>query len=112
MRGIVTIKKNHEFRRLYSKGKVYTAPALITYTAKNRLGVTRIGITTSKKIGGAVARNRARRVIREAYRLLRPEITPGRDLIFVARSRTTRVKSTEIYRVMKEQLKEAGVIVS
>jgi ribonuclease P protein component len=77
---------------------------------KSKKEGTRIGITTSKKIGCAVKRNRARRIIREAYRQLKPEIIGGKDIIFVARSLTTRMKSTELLRVMREQLREAGVI--
>ena len=62
-------------------------PLIVTYALKNRLGYTRLGITTSKKIGKAVQRNRARRLIKTAYRNLLPEIAPGYDIVVVARTR-------------------------
>ena len=71
---------------------------------KNRLGANRVGITASKKIGGAVARNRARRIIRAAYRQLAPRVAPGYDLVFVARTRTTKVKMQQVLRAMEKQL--------
>lgn len=106
---ICTLKCNREFHRLYNRGKSYVSPSLVTYVIKNRVGYNRIGITTSKKIGKAVQRNRARRIITEAYREISPEIKCGYDFVFVARGRTPYVKSTDILRCMKNQLKKAGV---
>ena len=105
----VTLNLNSDFRRVYARGKVYTDPALVTYVLKNRAGICRIGITASKKIGNAVQRNRARRVIRAATEML-PESAGGYDIVFVARTKTIRKKSTEIRSVMERQLLAAGVI--
>lgn len=77
---------------------------------KNRAGICRIGITTSKKIGNAVERNRARRVIRAAYRSLEGKICGNYDFVFVARTKTIFTKSTDLAAVMLSQLKKAGVI--
>ena len=104
-----TLHLNSDFRRAYTRGKAYTNPALVTYVVKNRAGICRIGITTSKKIGNAVRRNRARRVIRAAAERL-PEIQENVDLVFVARTRTASKKSTEIADVMLSHLRKAGVI--
>ena len=106
---IVSLKLNADFRRAYARGRSFANPALVTYVVKNRAGLCRIGITTGKKIGNAVERNRARRVIRAAAERL-PEIDANVDLVFVARAKTPRKKSTEIYEVMKKQLTAAGVI--
>ena len=54
MTDTVTLNSNSDFRRIYARGKVYTNPALVIYVMKNRAGICRIGITTSKKIGNAV----------------------------------------------------------
>ena len=62
-----SLKENKDFRRLYYRGKSEASPVLVTYVMKNRLGFTRVGITSGKKIGNAVKRNRARRVIRAAF---------------------------------------------
>ena len=83
--------------------------SLVLYVLKNRQRVLRVGITTSKKIGNAVQRNRARRVIREAFRPLAPEVHTGYDLVFVARGRTPFVKSTEVQAHLGRQLKAAGL---
>ena len=104
-----TLKTNSDFRRAYARGKVYTNPALVIYVLKNRAGICRIGITTSKKIGNAVQRNRARRVIRAAAERL-PEIDKNVDLVFVARTKTAFKKSTEVAAIMRGQLEQAGVI--
>ncbi len=110
MSGIITLKKNNDFRRLYSKGRSYTSAVLVTYVGKNRLGYVRIGITVSKKVGKAVLRSRSRRIIREAYRILLDDINGGYDLVFVARGKTPYVKTNDILRAMKKELREAGVL--
>lgn len=104
------IKENRDFRRIYARGKSFVSPVLVTYVLKNRGKNIRIGITTSKKTGNAVKRNRSRRVIREAFRKMAPGIQTGYDFIFVARGRTPFVKSTEVFRAMEQQFKNAGVL--
>lgn len=104
------MKENRDFRRIYAKGKSFVSPVLVTYILKNRGRNVRMGITTSKKIGNAVKRNRARRVVRAAFVLARENVRPGYDFIFVARGKTPFVKSTEIHRAMLQQLRAAGVL--
>lgn len=106
----VSIKENRDFRRIYAKGKTCVRPLLVTYALKNRIGTIRVGITTSKKTGNAVKRNRSRRVIREAFRRAVPSVREGYDFIFVARARTPFAKSTDVFQVMMKELKEAGVL--
>ena len=88
MKAAVTLKKNHEFRRLYQKGASAVAGSMVLYCRKNRLGHNRLGVTVSVKLGNAVKRNRARRRLREVYRLASPRLSQGWDLILVARGRT------------------------
>lgn len=108
---VKVLKQNSDFRRAYGRGKSYSDPALVTYVLKNnRAGICRMGITTSKKIGNAVERNRCRRIIRAAFREISPMIRGGYDFVFVARTRTIKKKSTDIKKVMLQQLKKAGVI--
>lgn len=98
------IKKNSDFARAYRRGKSSVSGVLVTYAVRNRTGETRIGITASKKIGGAVRRNRAKRVIRAAYRELEPGTPSGWDFIFVARGRTPGCGMREIRDAMRRQL--------
>jgi len=106
----VTLKSNSDFRRLYNRGKAVTDPALVVYYSKNRAGICRIGITTSKKIGNAVERNRSRRVIREAFRKVCPALNPCYDIVVVARSKTKYLKSTYVEEVMKRIFENEGML--
>ncbi len=107
---IVSLKENRDFRRLYARGRSFVSASLVTYVMKNKKGVNRVGITTSKKIGNAVLRSRSRRVIREAYRQAFPRLKTGYDFVFVARGKTPHLKSGQVYRAMAAQLREAGVL--
>lgn len=109
----ITLNRNGDFKRIYSKGSAHVNPALVTYIMKNRAGICRIGITSSKKIGNAVARNKARRLVRAAFRQLyseEAERLSGFDFVFVCRGRTRHKKSTEIMKIMQRQLREAAVL--
>lgn len=110
MKKFVVLNRNNDYRRIYARGKSFTSPVLVTYVMKNRKGVVRMGITTSKKVGKAVKRNRARRLIREAYRLYAPEIPGSYDLIFVARAKTPYVKCSQVAKQMKKHLELAGIL--
>ena len=107
---IMVLNRNNDYRRIYARGKCFTGPVLVTYVMKNRLGQPRMGITTSKKVGKAVRRNRARRLIREAYRNFAPDIRGGVDLIFVARAKTPYVKCGQVTKLMKKHLELAGIL--
>ena len=106
MKKKLVLKENTAFKRAYFRGKFKAHPLLVTYVVKNRCGSMRVGITTSKKVGNAVKRSRARRVIRAAFDHLQKEgFTAGAyDIVFVARSTTPSAKTYEVERVMKKQL--------
>lgn len=107
---IVSLKQNKDFHRAYARGKIKTNPALVTYVVKNRAGICRVGITTSKKIGCAVERNRCRRIIRAAYASLSAECSGSFDIVFVARFKTKNLLSTQLAAIMRGQLRELGVL--
>lgn len=100
----VCIKKDKEFRFLFNKGESIVTYAFICYVRENKRRVNRIGIVTGKKVGNAVKRNRARRVIREAFRLIEPRLREQSkkryDFIFVARAKTTELKTDKLYSLM------------
>ena len=87
MKRAVTLKENREFRRLYQKGASAVGSGMVVYCRKNKLDHNRLGITTSVKLGHAVVRNRARRRLREVYRLNGGALRQGYDFVLVARSR-------------------------
>ena len=106
----VSVKKNREFQYLFKKGKSIVNSAFVCYFRPSKRRVNRLGIVTSKKIGNAVKRSRARRVIREAFRLLEPELRQRFqqrwDFVFVARGKTPYLKSTKIYSIMRSLILE------
>ena len=113
MSDVITLCDAWAFRRAYKKGKSFVSPELVTYVIKNKNNNLRVGITTGKKIGKAVVRSRARRVIRAAFaQLCKEEVinTSGFDVVFVARGRTPLTKSTELAPVMKKHFKNVGLI--
>lgn len=87
MKQTISIKSNHDFQRLYHKGKSAASPFLAVYVRKNRVGRNRLGFTVGKKVGGAVVRNRVRRKLKEIYRLHEEEFQTGCDIVVVARVR-------------------------
>jgi ribonuclease P protein component, eubacterial len=105
-----SLKKNFEFKRIYFRGKAFQSSSLITYVFYTRYGGIKYGITTSKKIGNAVQRNRARRIIKQAFFELLPDLNDlNVHIIFVARSKTTKMKTKSIKNVMFSQLTKAGL---
>ena len=112
MSDIITLCEAWAFRRAYNKGKSFVSPELVTYVNKNKHNNLRIGITTGKKIGKAYMRSRARRVIRAGFSqaLKECEVNKyGYDIVFVARGKTPHIKSTQLSKVLKAHLIDAGI---
>ena len=96
MKRAVTLKENYEFRRMYQKGASAAGGCMVIYCRRNKLDHNRLGLTASVKLGHAVVRNRARRRLREVYRLNSPQLRKGWDIILVARSRTVTASWKEL----------------
>ena len=110
MEHTVSLKQNHVFRRLYSRGKSAVNPCLALYCRKNNLGYTRLGITVGVKLGKAVVRNRTRRRIREAYRIHEDRFLPGYDLVVVARVKAGHSRYREIERSLLSLAGKLGLL--
>ena len=106
MKNKLILKENKAFKRAYFRGKFKAHPLLVTYAVKNREKRMRVGITTSKKVGNAVMRSRARRVIRSAFdEIMKSGFSiSGYDIVLVARAATPAAKSYEVERVLRKQL--------
>ena len=103
------LKLNHIFRRLYAtSGKANSY--LVLYARKNRTTANRVGVTVSKKLGGAVVRNRVRRRLREVYRLNEHRFAPGWDIVVVARSRCVGAEFTSLERAYLSLAEKAGIL--
>ena len=109
MKHTVPLKQNHEFRRLYNKGKSAVSPYFAVYCRKTGRPVSRLGITTGVKLGNAVKRNRARRRIRELYRTNESRLLPGYDLVVVARARVIYGRYADLERSFLQLMKKLGI---
>ena len=105
-----TLKKNSDFRRLYSKGKSAVNPYVVVYSRRNREKVNRLGYTVSTKLGHAVVRNRCRRRLREVYRLEKPQLKTGYDIILVARSRTATAPWPELQKQFRRLCRKVDLM--
>ena len=106
----VTVKQNSDFRRIYRRGRSAVSGGVVVYCLKNRQGLSRLGVTVSTKLGHAVVRNRVRRRFRELYRLHKPEMQPGFDVILVARGRAVRSTYQQLDETYLRLLRQAGLV--
>jgi ribonuclease P protein component len=82
------IRRAGDFQRAYRRRASAADPSIIVFGHHNGLPHPRLGLSVSRKVGGAVARNRWKRLLREAFRLTRPQLPAGVDLIVVPRVET------------------------
>ena len=87
------LNDNKDFLRLYKKGRYIASKYSVIYVRPNGRPYNRLGITAGKKVGNAVCRNRAKRLIRLAYRNAEISLPVGIDIVIVARTRLCEVKS-------------------
>lgn len=103
------LKLNHIFRKLYHTSG-YANSYLVLYARPNRSNTNRVGVTVSKKLGGAVVRNRVRRRLREAYRLNEQQFRPGWDIVVVARSRCITADFQKLSAAYLSLAEKAGIL--
>lgn len=77
------IRRRAEFQQIYARGTRISGRCYTLFIQPNRQAIGRLGIAATKKLGGAVVRNRAKRLVREVFR--RSGIAPGFDIIVVPR---------------------------
>jgi ribonuclease P protein component len=82
------LRRPADFKRVYDRRRSVSSDLLIVYAAPNDLPHNRLGLSVSRKFGGAVQRNHMRRLFREAYRLTRQQMPTGLDLILIPRTKT------------------------
>src|SRR5258708_18394183 len=75
------IRRRAEYQQIYSRGVRVHSRYTTVFLLANERGVGRLGIAATRKFGGAVQRNRAKRLIREVFR--RNKIAPGFDVVVI-----------------------------
>lgn len=88
-----------EFKNAYDKGQRIVSPFFVAFAVENRQGDLRVGVVASRRVGGAVARNRAKRMLREIIRRRRGEwgvAGVAADLVLVARERIVQASFAEV----------------
>lgn len=103
---VCTLKRRPEFLRIAAKGQKSVTPGLVLQACRHAhpCGPVRYGLTASRRVGGAVQRNRARRRLREAARAVLPvHAAPGHDYVLIARAST----STRPYDLLVRDLERA-----
>jgi len=97
------------FQQVREEGRSWVHPLLVLYALPNELPYSRFGFTASRHVGKAVARNRARRLMREAVRLSLQHIETGWDLVFIARATITEADFREVEAACAALLRRAGL---
>ena len=106
----IRLRRSRDVQRVYDEGISWAHPLLVLIARPNDVGISRIGVTASRRVGGAVERNRAKRLLREAARHLYPKIEPkGWDIILVARPKLVEVGEHEVEKALSALLDRAGL---
>ena len=110
----VAIKENHLYNKAYKRGKRSAGKYTVVYVLRDlkahrvmlenpeKKYLNRLGIAVSKKLGNAVCRNRAKRIIRAAYRSIEAELSTGFLVVISARNDIRSAKSTDVERELRE----------
>ena len=104
-----TIRKASEIGAVRRKGRRYEEGRVVVYVLPSEEW-TRVGLVSSRIVGGAVARNRARRLLREAWRGLAPRIKGTYHVVAVARSEIRGARMQDVRSDMERALSAAGLI--
>jgi len=111
MRYTRSLTKNHEFKKLYNKGKSAASNCVVIYTLKTSNPENKLGITVSTKLGGAVQRNRIRRRLKEIYRLNEHRLRTGNNIVLVARQRSRYAGWSELEASVLSLFNKLGLLI-
>ena len=99
------VRRRSAFRRIQSEGRRVHTQHFVLIQRASEAGRQRLGITVTKKIGNAVARNRVKRLVREAFRQNRPWFTPNVDIVFIAKRGAPSLGLADVLRELQKAQK-------
>jgi ribonuclease P protein component len=99
-----------DFAALQGQGSVRSDPLLVVRIRRTDLEETRFGLSTGRKLGGAVVRNRVRRRLREALRVMAPSFRPGWDVLIIARPTVIAADFATVTGSLQGLLRRGGVL--
>ena len=100
------IRRRPEFLRIYEKGVRIRARLMTVVALRNTLGCSRLGVAATRKLGGAVVRNRAKRLVRELFR--QGEAPPGFDIVVIPRLDMLNADTRTLHAEFRYALRRAG----
>jgi len=105
------LRRSADFDRVYSEGKRVASPALILFLGPSPAENTRLGVSVSKRIGGAVTRNRVKRLLREAFRLNKHRLKKKYDILLVARAGVRGLNFHRVEAAVLDLFRRGGLLV-
>lgn len=104
------LTRSTDFKRVRRTGKSYAHPFVVLVVQTSEAPRVRVGVTAGRSVGGAVQRNKAKRLLREAMRPLLPQLIPGWDLILIARPALILSTLQEIRQALTSLLHRARIL--
>jgi ribonuclease P protein component len=104
------LSRPQDFAAFQGAGTVRSHPLLTARFLRTDLDVTRFGLSTGRRLGGAVVRNRARRRLREVLRVMAPSFQPGWDVLIIARPALVEADHDALVGALRRLLQRGGVI--
>ncbi len=105
------LRARADFERVRREGRSWSHRLLVLVACPNALDWTRVGVAAGKRVGSAVVRNRAKRLLREAMRQYDPGVRTGWDLILIARAAVVPVKMQDVAAALESLLRQADLVV-
>lgn len=106
------LTRSTDIKRVRSVGKSYAHPLVVLVKASSTEDGLRVGVTAGRSVGGAVQRNRAKRLLREAARHWLPSIKKGWDLMLIARAPIVSARFDAVMQTVKTLLDRAGLFLA
>ena len=107
---LVMLSRPQDFAAFQGGGTTRSHPLLIARFRRTDLETTRFGLSTGRALGGAVVRNRVRRRLREALRVMAPSFQPGWDVLIIARPAIVEADQDSLVGALRRTLVKGGAL--